>query len=41
MTNQTKSGGGLSHEKIETNNFLMFVLILLQLSLTNDSPVSC
>lgn len=26
-----KSGGGLSHEKIETNNFLMIVLILLVL----------
>ena len=31
MTNQTKSGGGLSHEKIETNNFLMIVLILVVL----------
>ncbi|HMS07147.1 MAG TPA: cytochrome-c oxidase, cbb3-type subunit II [Burkholderiaceae bacterium] len=28
MANQS-SGGGLSHEKIETNNFLMIVLILL------------
>jgi cytochrome c oxidase cbb3-type subunit 2 len=26
-----KAGGGLSHEKIETNNFLMIVLILLVL----------
>lgn len=26
-----KSGGGLSHEKIETNNFLMIVLILIVL----------
>ena len=26
-----KTGGGLSHEKIETNNFLMIVLILLVL----------
>ncbi|RJQ47301.1 MAG: cytochrome-c oxidase, cbb3-type subunit II [Gaiellales bacterium] len=30
MANQ-KSSGGLSHEKIETNNFLMIVLILLVL----------
>lgn len=27
----TNAGGGLSHEKIETNNFLMIVLILLVL----------
>jgi cytochrome c oxidase cbb3-type subunit 2 len=31
MSNSSKSGGGLSHEKIETNNFLMIVLILLVL----------
>ena len=30
MSNQTQSSG-LSHEKIETNNFLMIVLILLVL----------
>lgn len=31
MANKNTSGGGLSHEKIETNNFLMIVLILLVL----------
>ncbi len=31
MSNQNPTGGGLSHEKIETNNFLMIVLILLVL----------
>lgn len=31
MANQ-KSSGGLSHEKIETNNFLMIVLILIVLA---------
>ncbi|MEO7952930.1 MAG: cbb3-type cytochrome c oxidase subunit II, partial [Polaromonas sp.] len=31
MANQ-QSSGGLSHEKIETNNFLMIVLILLVLA---------
>ena len=31
MSNSSNSGGGLSHEKIETNNFLMIVLILLVL----------
>ncbi len=31
MSNQNQTGGGLSHEKIETNNFLMIVLILLVL----------
>ena len=31
MSNSSQSGGGLSHEKIETNNFLMIVLILLVL----------
>ena len=31
MANQ-KSSGGLSHEKVETNNFLMIVLILLVLA---------
>ena len=31
MSNNLKTGGGLSHEKIETNNFLMIVLILLVL----------
>ena len=31
MSNNFKTGGGLSHEKIETNNFLMIVLILLVL----------
>ena len=31
MVNQ-KSSGGLSHEKIETNNFLMIVLILIVLA---------
>jgi len=31
MSNNVKTGGGLSHEKIETNNFLMIVLILLVL----------
>jgi len=31
MSNIDKTGGGLSHEKIETNNFLMIVLILLVL----------
>ncbi len=30
MSNASKSGG-LSHEKIETNNFLMIVLILMVL----------
>ncbi|MDH5707621.1 MAG: cytochrome-c oxidase, cbb3-type subunit II [Hylemonella sp.] len=28
---QNKTGGGVSHEKIETNNFLMIVLILIVL----------
>ena len=32
MANQ-KSSGGLSHEKIETNNFLMIVLILIVLAI--------
>ena len=32
MANQ-KSSGGLSHEKVETNNFLMIVLILIVLSI--------
>jgi cytochrome c oxidase cbb3-type subunit 2 len=31
MSNPTNSSGGLSHEKIETNNFLMIVLILVVL----------
>ena len=31
MSNNLKTGGGFSHEKIETNNFLMIVLILLVL----------
>ena len=31
MSNINKTGGSLSHEKIETNNFLMIVLILLVL----------
>ena len=31
MSNNLKTGGGLSHEKIETNNFLMIVLILMVL----------
>jgi len=31
MATKNTSGGGLSHEKIETNNFLMIVLILLVL----------
>ncbi len=31
MSNQNQTVGGLSHEKIETNNFLMIVLILLVL----------
>lgn len=31
MSNNVKTGDGLSHEKIETNNFLMIVLILLVL----------
>ncbi len=31
MSKSSNSGGGLSHEKIETNNFLMIVLILLVL----------
>ena len=31
MANNQHSGGGLSHEKIETSNFLMIVLILLVL----------
>ena len=31
MATKDTSGGGLSHEKIETNNFLMIVLILLVL----------
>jgi cytochrome c oxidase cbb3-type subunit II len=31
MSNSSNSGGGLSHEKIETNNFLMIVLILVVL----------
>ena len=31
MSNSSQTGGGLSHEKIETNNFLMIVLILLVL----------
>jgi cytochrome c oxidase cbb3-type subunit 2 len=31
MSNPSSSGGGLSHEKIETNNFLMIVLILVVL----------
>jgi len=31
MSHSSNSGGGLSHEKIETNNFLMIVLILLVL----------
>jgi cytochrome c oxidase cbb3-type subunit 2 len=31
MSNHNNTGGGLSHEKIETSNFLMIVLILLVL----------
>ena len=31
MSNHNSTGGGLSHEKIETSNFLMIVLILLVL----------
>ena len=31
MSNSSNSGGGLSHEKIETSNFLMIVLILVVL----------
>ena len=31
MSNPSNSGGGLSHEKVETNNFLMIVLILVVL----------
>jgi cytochrome c oxidase cbb3-type subunit 2 len=31
MSDTSNSGGGLSHEKIETNNFLMIVLILVVL----------
>jgi cytochrome c oxidase cbb3-type subunit 2 len=31
MANHPESSGGLSHEKIETNNFLMIVLILIVL----------
>lgn len=31
MANHPESSGGISHEKIETNNFLMIVLILLVL----------
>jgi cytochrome c oxidase cbb3-type subunit 2 len=31
MSDNNKTGGGLSHEKIETSNFLMIVLILLVL----------
>ena len=31
MSDNNKTGGGLSHEKIETNNFLMIVLILVVL----------
>ena len=31
MANNQHSGGGLSHEKIETSNFLMIVLILIVL----------
>ena len=31
MSNHNQTGGGLSHEKIETSNFLMIVLILLVL----------
>ncbi|MFM7004859.1 MAG: cytochrome-c oxidase, cbb3-type subunit II [Limnohabitans sp.] len=31
MSNPSNSGGGLSHEKVETSNFLMIVLILLVL----------
>ena len=31
MSNSSNSGSGLSHEKIETNNFLMIVLILVVL----------
>jgi cytochrome c oxidase cbb3-type subunit II len=31
MSDNKKTGGGLSHEKIETNNFLMIVLILVVL----------
>ena len=31
MSNPSNSSGGLSHEKIETNNFLMIVLILVVL----------
>ena len=31
MSNSSNSSGGLSHEKIETNNFLMIVLILVVL----------
>ena len=31
MSNPSNSGGGLSHEKVETSNFLMIVLILVVL----------
>ena len=31
MSNHNQTGGGLSHEKIETSNFLMIVLILIVL----------
>jgi cytochrome c oxidase cbb3-type subunit 2 len=31
MSNNSKTGSGFSHEKIETNNFLMIILILLVL----------
>ena len=31
MSNNLKTGGGLSHEKIETNNFLLIILILVVL----------
>ncbi len=31
MSHPSNSGGGLSHEKVETNNFLMIVLILVVL----------
>ena len=31
MSDNNKTGGGLSHEKIETSNFLMIVLSLIHI----------
>ena len=39
MSNQNNSGGGLSHEKVETSNFLMIVLILLATTTTKLSRI--